>query len=54
MRTLEEAFRGSTQSTPYTAALKVKICGVGPVIGYKNASGEKRLLSLGLQIIQWL
>lgn len=42
MRTLEEAFRGSTQSTPYTAALKVKICGVGPVIGYKNASGEKR------------
>ncbi|XP_052703444.1 uncharacterized protein LOC128179831 [Crassostrea angulata] len=42
MKTLEEAFRGSSQSTPYASAIKVNVCGVGPVISYKNAGGEKR------------
>lgn len=41
MKTLEEAFRGSSQSTPYASAIKVNVCGVGPVISYKNAGGEK-------------
>ncbi|XP_062605362.1 uncharacterized protein LOC134267157 [Saccostrea cucullata] len=43
MKTLEEAFRDSTlSSTPYSGALKVKVCGVGPVIAYRNANGEQR------------
>jgi hypothetical protein len=43
MKTLEEAFRDSSlSSTPYSGALKVKVCEVGPVVAYRNASGEQR------------
>ena len=43
MNTFEEAFGGSSvASTPYSGAMKLKICGVGPIVGYRNASGDQR------------
>ena len=56
MKTLEEAFGGSSvASTPYSGAMKLKIFGVGPIVGYRNASGDQRqsIVSLVLQTAQW-